>query len=420
MKVLIIGSGGREHTLAWKISKDERVEKIYAAPGNGGMENIAENVDISVEDIEALVRFAKENKVDLSIVGPEVPLALGVVDRFRDEKLSIFGADEKCAQLEGSKDFSKAFMEKYNIPTAKYRTYTEVDEAIAGLEEFDYPLVIKADGLCAGKGVVICENENHARETVKSILEEKIFGSEGNKIIIEEYLDGIEASLLCLVSKNKIYPLEPAEDYKKIFDNDEGPNTGGVGCYSPSSLLKPSIYKKVENEILGNIESGFREEGMDFTGILFIGLMVVKETPYVLEFNVRFGDPETQVVLPRLKSNLIDLFAKTMDGSLCEEDIEWDERPCMTVILTSEGYPGDYKTGFEIRGLDDVEEEVNIFHNGTKYEDGKYKTAGGRVLSITSMGETMEEARDRVYNNIEKIDFKGMCYRTDIGKDIEY
>lgn len=420
MKVLIIGSGGREHTLAWKISKDDRVNKIYVAPGNGGTKNIAVNIDIPVENIKELVEFAKEESIDLSIVGPEVPLALGIVDEFRNAGLNIFGADEKCAQLEGSKDFSKAFMERYNIPTAKYRTFTNVEDAVKGLKEFDYPLVIKADGLCAGKGVVICEDENFAIETIESILEDKIFGSEGNKIIIEEFLDGIEASLLCLVSKNKIYPLEPAEDYKKIFDNDEGPNTGGVGCYSPSSLLKPSIYEEVENNVLGNIEAGFESEGMEFTGILFIGLMVVGEVPYVLEFNVRFGDPETQVVLPRLKSNLIDLFNKTIEGTLSNDDLVWDARPCMTVILTSKGYPGEFEKGFEIKGLEDVDEDINIFHNGTQYEKGKFITSGGRVLSITSMGETIEEAREKVYKNIKKIDFDGMSYRTDIGKDIEY
>lgn len=420
MKVLIIGGGGREHTLTWKISEDERVDKIYVAPGNGGTEKLAENVDISPDDIDGLVRFARDKEIDLTIVGPEVPLSLGVVDEFKRAGLKIFGTDKKCSQLESSKDFSKSFMEKYDIPTARYETYTDAQTAIEGLKDYTYPLVIKADGLCAGKGVVICEDEEMAIETIEDMLEDKVFGDEGSRIIIEEFLDGIEASLLCLVSNNKIFPLPPAEDYKQIFDNDEGPNTGGVGCYSPSSLLKPNIYKELEDNILGNIEKGFESEGMNFNGVLFIGLMVVDGVAYVLEFNTRFGDPESQVVLPRLKNSLLGVIEKTIDGSLKSEDMDWDERPCMTVILTSKGYPGDYETGFEISGLDDLDQNIKVFHNGTKYEDGKYYTSGGRVLSITSTGNNMEEIRENIYKNIERINFEGIYYRTDIGKNIEY
>ncbi len=420
MKVLIIGGGGREHTLAWKVSQDNRIKKIYVAPGNGGTEKIAENIQISPENIDELVEFAKKKNIDLTIVGPEVPLSLGIVDVFEKEGLKIFGTDKKCSQLESSKDYSKSFMEKYNIPTAKYEAYVDSKSAIEGLKDYSYPLVIKADGLCAGKGVVICEDEKMAIETIEDMLDDKIFGKQGSRIIIEEFLDGIEASLLCLVSNNKIFPLPAAEDYKQIFDNDKGPNTGGIGCYSPSSLLKPKIYKQLEQNILQNIEKGFEEEDMNFTGVLFIGLMVVGKIPYVLEFNTRFGDPESQVVLPRLKNSLVDVIEKTIDGSLKEDYMSWDSRPAMTVILTSKGYPGEFETGFEITGLDDLDENIRVFHNGTEYKDGKYYTKGGRVLSITSMGDNLEEIRENIYKNIEKINFAGMYYRTDIGKNIEY
>lgn len=418
MKVLVIGSGGREHALIWKISKCEEVEEIYCAPGNGGTQSLAKSVDISADDIEGLVSFAKEQEIDLTVVGPEAPLTLGIVDEFEKHGLRIFGVNKQCAQLEGSKDFSKNFMEKYEIPTAGYKTFTDSKSAKEALKDFSYPLVIKADGLCAGKGVVICQDKKSALETIEDILEDGIFGSEGSKIVMEEFLDGTEASLLCMVSHNKIFPLEPAQDYKKIFENDKGPNTGGVGCYSPTSILSPEIYSQLENKIIKNIEAGFKAENMDFTGLLFIGLMIVEKTPYVLEFNVRFGDPETQVVLPRLKSNLVDLFNKTIDRQLSKEDISWDERPCMTVILTSEGYPGTYEKGREILGLDNLDEGILVFHNGTIKEDGKILTNGGRVLSITSLGDNMEEIREKIYANIENINFQGMCYRKDIGKNI--
>lgn len=420
MKVLVIGSGGREHALIWKIAEDERVEKIYAAPGNGGIGSLAENLNIEADDIEGLLKFARQEEIDLTVVGPENPLALGLVDSFKAEGLKVFGVDKYEAQLEGSKDFSKNFMEKHGITTAKYKTYTDADSAKLGLEEFSYPVVIKADGLCAGKGVVICEDRDEAVKTIDDILGNKIFGEEGSKIVMEEFLDGIEASLLCLVSHNKIFPLSPAEDYKQIFDGDRGPNTGGVGCYSPSSLLKPKIYKELEDDIIQNIEQAFEKEGMDFTGVLFIGLMVVGDKPYVLEFNVRFGDPETQVVLPRLRSKLVDLFEKTIDGSLRAEDIEWDERPCMTVILTSGGYPGSYEKGFEITGLEDLDEDIIVFHNGSSLKEGRLLTNGGRVLSITAMGDSMEDIREKIYRNIDRLDFNGMYFRKDIGKNISY
>lgn len=416
MKVLVIGSGGREHALCWKISKSQRVSKVYCAPGNGGTLEVAENIPINVDEIEKLVQFAIENNIDLTVVGPELPLVLGIVDKFQEKELKIFGVNKTCAQLEGSKDFSKEFMEKYNIPTAKYKSYINLDEAIEGLEEFTYPLVIKADGLCAGKGVVICNSEEEAINTLKSILGHKVFGSEGEKVVIEEFLDGIEASLLCLVTKDKIIPMESAKDYKKIYEGDKGLNTGGVGCYSPSPLFNDELNGKIERNILENILIGLNQEKMDFRGILFIGLMLVNGEPKVLEFNVRFGDPETEVLIPRLESDIIDIFKKTIDGSLNSSDLIWKENVCVTVVLTSSGYPENYEKGFKITGMEKLDKDIILFHNGTKKLDNDLITNGGRVLSITCLGKTVEEARENIYLDIDNINFDGMRYRKDIGK----
>ena len=416
MKVLVIGSGGREHALCWKISKSQRVRNIYCAPGNGGTSEVAENIDINPDEIDKLVEFVKENSIDLTIVGPELPLVLGIVDTFHENGLRIFGVDKECAKLEGSKDFSKGFMEKYDIPTAKYKTFTELEKAVEGLKDFTYPLVIKADGLCAGKGVVICQNKDEAKNTLKEILGDKIFGSEGEKIVIEEFLDGVEASILCLVTEGKILPLESAIDYKKIEEGNKGLNTGGVGCYSPSSMFSKELNRKIERNILNNIKYGLENEGMDFRGILFIGLMVVDGEPKVLEFNVRLGDPETQVLMPRLDAEIVDLFQKTIDGTVNKIDLAWTEEACVTVILTSEGYPGEYETGFEISGIDKLDEDIILFHNGTKTIGDKLLTNGGRVLSVTAQGNTIDEAREKIYSNIDKIEFQGKYYRKDIGK----
>lgn len=416
MKVLVIGSGGREHALCWKIAKSNKVSKVYCAPGNGGTLEVAENIDINVDEIEKLRDFAIENHIDLTVVGPELPLVLGIVDKFQEKGLKIFGVNKKCAQLEGSKDFSKEFMEKYNVPTAKYKSYTKLDEAIEGLREFTYPLVIKADGLCAGKGVVICYSEAEAMGALKTILGEKVFGSEGEKVVIEEFLDGIEASLLCVVTEGKIIPMESAKDYKKIYEGDEGPNTGGVGCFSPSPLFSDKLNEKIHNNILKNIRIGLDKEDMDFRGILFIGLMIVDGEPKVLEFNVRFGDPETEVLIPRLQSDIVDIFEKTIDGNLEKLDLVWKDDHCVTVVLTSKGYPDNYEKGFNITGINELDKDIILFHNGTKNLDGALVTNGGRVLSVTALGNTIEEARDKIYSNINKINFNGMNYRKDIGE----
>ncbi len=414
MKILVIGSGGREHALCWKIAQSEKVEKIYCAPGNGGTSLLAENVDIKANDIDKLLEFAYNNKIDLTVVGPEDPLVGGIVDVFEAHDLKVFGPDKLCAQLEGSKEFSKVFMEKYKVPTARYKSFSHANDAIKGLDEFSYPLVIKADGLCLGKGVVICQTREEAEKTLKEILEDKIFGEEGNKVVIEEFLDGIEASLLCFVSGDKILPMESAKDYKKIFDQDMGPNTGGVGCYSPSPLFTQDLNAKIEEEVLKNISLGFKTENMNFKGILFIGFMIVDGDPKVLEFNVRFGDPETEVLMPRLKSDIVDLFLKTIDGTLEKSDLIWDERPCLTVVMTSKGYPAGYQKGYRIT-LGELDKDIILFHNGTRTNKDIFETNGGRVLSVTSLGSDLDEARARIYKNLNNISFEGGQYRSDIG-----
>ncbi|HZJ99529.1 MAG TPA: phosphoribosylamine--glycine ligase [Tissierellaceae bacterium] len=416
MKVLVIGSGGREHGLCWKLSGSDRVDKIYCAPGNGGTAELAENVDIQADDIDALLEFALDNEIDLTIVGPEDPLVLGIVDRFEENGLKIFGANKKSAQLEGSKDFSKRFMEKHKIASAKYRSYSDYEEAVKGLDEFSYPLVIKADGLCLGKGVVICDSREVAVETLDDILNKRCFGNEGSSVVIEEFLDGIEASLLCFVSKGKVIPMESAKDYKKIYDGDKGPNTGGVGCYSPSPLFTQELKDKINTNILQKIVNGLEEDDLYFSGILFVGLMIVDSKPMVLEFNVRFGDPETEVLMPRLESDLLDLIEKSLDGTIEPSDLVWKDEVCLTVVTTSDGYPGAYEKGFKISGLDDLEKGIIVFHNGTKYIDNELVTNGGRVMSITALGDTMEVARNKIYKNIGKIDFQGINYRKDIGQ----
>ncbi|MBU5427561.1 phosphoribosylamine--glycine ligase [Tissierella pigra] len=416
MKVLVLGSGGREHALCWKIAKSNKVSKIYCAPGNGGTAEIAENIDINVDEIDNLLQFALKNNIDLTVVGPEQPLVLGIVDKFQENGLRIFGVNKECARLEGSKEFSKEFMEKYNVPTAKYRAFTVLEEAIEGIKEFSYPLVIKADGLCAGKGVIICYSEDEAKKTLKDILGNKIFGEEGNKVVIEEFLYGIETSLLCVVTKGKIIPMESAKDYKKIYEDDKGPNTGGVGCISPSPIFNEELSKKIEENILKNIRYGLDKEDLDFRGILFIGLMIVNGDPKVLEFNTRFGDPETEVLIPRLDSDIVDLFEKTIDGSFMESDLKWNNNRAITVVLTSGGYPEKYEKGFKITGIDDVDKDTIVFHNGTKMINKDLVTNGGRVLSVVSLGKTIEDTRDKVYNDIEKIKFSNIYYRKDIGK----
>ncbi|MFZ5966870.1 MAG: phosphoribosylamine--glycine ligase [Bacillota bacterium] len=416
MKILVIGSGGREHTIIWKLKQSPRVSKIYCAPGNAGIGQMAELVDIPVEDIDGLCQFAKNEKIDLTVVGPEVPLVLGVVDRFEKEGLKVFGPNKKCAQLEGSKAFAKDFMIKYDIPTAKYVELTSVDEAKKSVGIYGYPMVIKADGLAAGKGVVIAQNEEEAVDALDEMMLEKKFGDAGDKVVIEEFLSGIETSILCFVDGQSIIPMVSAQDYKKIYDNDEGPNTGGMGTYSPSYVYDEALQKQVKDQILTPIIEGFQKEGLDFKGILFIGLMLTDQGAKVLEFNTRFGDPETQVILTRLETDLVDIMESILEGKLKSQEIRWSNRKTVCVVIAAGGYPEGYEKGNIITGLDQIEENVVVFHAGTKTKDGSIVTNGGRVLGVTAWADTAEEARIKAYENVKKITFKDMYYRKDIGK----
>ncbi|MBO4992186.1 MAG: phosphoribosylamine--glycine ligase [Firmicutes bacterium] len=415
MKVLVVGGGGREHAIAWKLSQSPRVDKLYCAPGNAGIAAVAECLSVGAEDIEDLCAAAQEKEIDLVVVGPEVPLSMGIVDAMNEKGIRVFGPNAKCAQLEGSKAFTKAFLARHRIPTAGYREFTDKDELLKAVGIYGYPMVIKADGLAAGKGVVIAENEADAVKAIEEMMGDRIFGSAADKIVVEEYLVGIEASMLCFVDHNTIVPMESAQDYKRIFDGDKGPNTGGMGTYSPSLVFDEELKERIRTEILEPTLAGFQADGLDFQGVLFIGLMITDDGPKVIEFNNRFGDPETQSVLARLDSDLLDIFEAVVDNRLAEQEIRWSDRRAVTVVLASEGYPGSYPKGREITGLEDVDDDVVVFHAGTKFADGKIVTAGGRVLCVTATGATHDEARAKAFVNVEKIHFEGAQFRRDIG-----
>lgn len=412
MKVLVIGNGGREDAICKKISESNKCTELFCSKGNAGTLRYAENVELNSN--EEIFRFSNDNNIDLVVVGPEAPLCEGIVDLFKDSNIKVFGADKKSARLEGSKDFAKKFMKKYDVPTARYETIKSIEEGKKAIENFSYPIVIKADGLCAGKGVRICNTKEDVLDYFKELFEDKIFGKEGSTVVIEEFLRGKEASLLCFVSKGNLIPMESARDYKRIFDNDEGENTGGVGCYSPSELFNEELKLKIE-ETLDKISNGLKKENLEYSGVLFIGFMI-DEDAKVLEFNVRFGDPETEVVLPRMESDLLLAIEKSLDGSLEREDLKWKKEKCLTVILTSRGYPKNYEKGKEISGIDSVDKDIYVYHNNTKVNGNKILTDGGRVLSITALGNSYDEIREKVYRNIEKISFETKQYRKDIGK----
>lgn len=417
MNILVIGSGGREHALAWKLNQSEKADKIYVAPGNAGTQEDFTNVAIDVMDVDALIEFSKTHAVDLVVVGPEDPLNEGIVDRFEAAGISIFGPDKACAQFESSKDFTKQFLNTYDIPTAVSFTTSDYEEAAAYVEEADLPIVIKADGLCKGKGVVICETREEAVEALKNMMVEQEFGDEGSTVVIEEFLEGQEQSLLCFVSNNKLIPMETAQDYKKIYEGDKGPNTGGVGIYSPSNLADAELDAQVE-DILAKIEKGLEAEKLNFNGILFIGFMVKDNQPKVLEFNVRFGDPETEALMPRLESDLVDIMEKTLAGDLQKDDLKWSDQSVVGIVLYSEGYPGAYENNVEITYLPQVsgEEEI-IFHNGTCFdEDVRLLTNGGRVLTTLGKADTIEEARRIAYNLAEQVECTSLGYRNDIAE----
>lgn len=415
MKVLVVGNGAREHAICWKLKQSDKLTKIYCAPGNAGISQLAECINIKVDDIQGITDYAVKEDMDLVVVGPEVPLVAGLVDLLKEKGIKAFGPDKRGAIFEGSKSYSKDFMYKYNIPTAKYEVYTEPEKAIQGLKNYTLPIVVKADGLAAGKGVLICQSMDEAENAIYSIMKEKQFGDSGDAVVIEEFLDGTEASLLCFVNGKEIIPMESARDYKKAYDNDLGLNTGGMGCFSPNPIYTETLNNYIKENIIDRTMNGFLEENIDFKGILFIGLMIKNNEAKVLEYNTRFGDPETEVILPRLKSDLLEIMLKTIDGTLVTDDLHWIDEKSVTVILASGGYPENYEKGKEIKGLDETK-DVIVFHGGTKLSAGNIVTDGGRVLAVTAVGKSLGEARQKVYDNIEKIYFDKMEYRTDIAK----
>jgi len=416
MKILVVGSGGREHALAWKLKQSSDVERIFCAPGNAGTAEIAENVAIPASELGALVQFAKENRIDLTVIGPDDPLAAGIVDLFTAEKLRAFGPTKSAARIEASKIFAKELMRAQKIPTAAARTFADSSEALDYCEQVKFPVVIKADGLALGKGVIIAADPVAARSTIDEMMNQGRFGDAGRRIVIEDFLLGTECSLHALVDGSSYRLLESARDHKRALDGDQGPNTGGMGAFSPANNWNKKLQSKVETEIMQPLLRGLLQEGITFRGLLYPGLIITPEGARVLEFNCRFGDPETQALLPRMKSDLLPLLEATIDGNLSKCAIEWDTRAAVTVVLASGGYPGKYETGKTISGLDDGAkvEDVQIFHAGTKRADGEVKTAGGRVLAVTALGSTLEAARARAYEAVSRIYFENCHYRRDI------
>lgn len=416
MKILIIGSGAREHALAWKISQNPNIRELYVAPGNAGTLSLATNLNIKANDIEKLYTAAREKAVDLTIVGPEIPLASGIVDYFKKNKLNIFGPTRAAAQIESSKVFSKNLMQKYHIPCAGSHTFSEYTQAKKFVEAQKPPLVIKADGLAAGKGVIIANTREEALKALEDIMEKKVFGTAGDQVIIEEFLTGKEVSLLAFTDGKTVIPMVPACDYKRVFDNDRGQNTGGMGSYSPPNFFDSAMTDEVLNRIIKPVISAMAKEGMPYEGVLYTGLIITDRGAKVLEFNARFGDPETQAILPRLKSDLLSIMLAITEKRLHEVKIEWYNNACLGVVLASGGYPDAYDTGFPITGLNDLDNDIMIFHAGTRLDEktSKIVTDGGRVITVTGTGKTMEEARNKVYKNISKIAFKDCHYRKDI------
>ena len=415
MKILVIGGGGREHTLVWKIVQSPRVEKVFAAPGNAGTAAIAENLNLHPTDIEGLGKAGKEKGIDLVVVGPEAPLASGIVDYFDNLGIPVFGPNKAATQIESSKAFARNLMEKYGIPYPKGAVFSSYFEARKYLEEQPLPVVIKADGLAAGKGVIIADSLTEAHKALSEIMETKIFGSAGDRVIIDEYLIGREVSLIAFTDGKTVSPMIPACDYKKIGDNDQGRNTGGMGSYSPPGFFSAGMTEKVTRNILVPAVQAMAEEGMLYKGVLYAGLMIVDGEPVVIEFNARFGDPETQVVLPLLKTDLVDILLAVVQGNLAQLKIEWSSEACVGVVMASGGYPGSYKTGFPIQGIDTVDKDVLVFHAGTKLgNDGIIYTDGGRVLTVAGMGKDIAEGREKVYRNIGSIQFEDHYYRKDI------
>ena len=421
MKVLIVGSGGREHAIAWSVAKSPKVDKIYCAPGNAGIAEFAECVNIKAMEFDKLVAFAKENAIDLTIIGMDDPLVGGVVDAFKSEGLRVFGPRKNAAIIEGSKAFSKDLMKKYKIPTAAYENFTDPDEAIKYLETAKMPIVLKADGLALGKGVLICNTLEEAKEGVKTLMLDKQFGDAGNEIVIEEFMTGREVSVLAFCDGKTIKCMTSAQDHKRAKDGDQGLNTGGMGTFSPSPFYNDEVEAFCEKYVYQSTIDAMASEGRPFTGILFTGLMITEDGPKVLEYNARFGDPEAQVVLPRMKNDIIDVMEACIDGKLSDVELEFEDNAAVCVVLASDGYPEKYDKGFEIKGLDTFKDKDGyyVFHAGTKFDGDKIVTNGGRVLGVVAKGENLKAARANAYKATEWIDFANKYKRNDIGKAID-
>ncbi|MFA5096389.1 MAG: phosphoribosylamine--glycine ligase [Candidatus Omnitrophota bacterium] len=427
MRILLIGSGGREHALAWKVSQSKLADKVFCAPGNAGIAQIAECVDIAADDIAGLLEFARKEKIDFTVVGPEIALSLGIVDEFQQAGLKIFGPNKKAANLEASKVFSKELMAKYKVPTAEFKIFDEPGAAEQYIEKIGAPCVVKADGLAAGKGVVVAKTVDEAKAAVSAMMRQKVFGVAGNKVIIEECLQGQEASILVITDSKEVIALASAQDHKRVFDNDAGPNTGGMGAYSPAPVVTQELFKEILDKVIYRAIDGLSKEGIDYRGVLYAGIMLTKDGPKALEFNVRFGDPETQAILPRLKSDLLEVMLAASEQKLNRvRTLEWDSRACVCVVCASGGYPGDYAKNKVISGLDEAAkmEDVVVFHAGTKSRivndpgqrrEAEYLTYGGRVLGVIGLGKTISAAIEKAYSAVRVISFEGMHYRKDIG-----
>lgn len=421
MKVLVIGSGGREHAIAWKLAQSRVVDKVYCAPGNAGISEIAECVEVESKDLSALLDFVKFEWIDLTVVGPEEPLANGIVDIFLKDGRKIIGPTKAAAQIESSKVFAKEFMKRHKIPTAEYKVFTSYTHAEEYIRLKGTPIVVKADGLAAGKGVFVCNTYDEAVEALRLIMKEKVFGAAGERVLIEECLQGKEVSYLVFTDGKNIVPMVTSKDHKRLLDNDQGPNTGGMGTFSPNPIITPELEREILETIIKPAIKGFKQDGIPYSGILYAGLMIVNGKPYVLEFNCRFGDPETQVILPRLETDLLDIFMAITEQKLNTVEVKWKKECSLCVILASEGYPGKYKKGVPIKGLEMVKglKDIMVFHGGTKFDqDGQIVTNGGRVLGVTSLGQSLDEARKKAYAAVELIQFEGMQYRKDIGLNL--
>ncbi len=414
MKILVVGGGGREHAIIWKLLQNKRVTEIHCAPGNGGISDMAKCVPISATDIDGIVDYAKKEIFDLVFVAPDDPLYMGMVDRLEAQGIRAFGPTAKAAEIEGSKAYAKWLMKKYGIPTAEYEVFTDYKKACEYAENCVFPVVVKADGLALGKGVIICSTAAEAKAALEDMMIKSTFGKAGETVIIEEYLSGPEVSVLAFCDGRTILPMASAQDHKRAFDGDKGPNTGGMGAFSPSPKYKPEIQKTVEDNIINKTLFALNEEGRAFKGVIYFGLMLTENGPKLLEYNARFGDPEAQVILPRMKNDLLDIVEAIIDGRLSEIKLEWDEKCAVCVVIASGGYPGKYEKGITITGLDTVK-DVIVFHAGTAKEGWKYINSGGRVLGVTSLGSGIKEAREKAYEDVKKISFPGAQYRSDIG-----